>query len=71
MPKITSERTYDGASERVRRLGLAPLLDQVRGLLTGFTLLVKEERDANGRCLEARGRSKGRGPSLGRDCSGT
>jgi len=48
MPKITSERTYNGAAERIRRLGLAPLLDQVRGLLTDFTLLVKEERDANG-----------------------
>lgn len=48
MPRITSERIYNGASERIRRLGLAPLLDQVRTLLTDFNLLVKEERDANG-----------------------
>jgi hypothetical protein len=48
MPKITSEKKYNGALERIKRLGLAPLLDEVRALLTGFILEVKEERDANG-----------------------
>ena len=48
MPKITSERTYNGALERIKRLGLIPLLDHVRDLLTGFVLLIKEDRDANG-----------------------
>ncbi len=48
MPRITSEKAYNGAMERIRRLGLAPLFDQVRNLLTSFSLLVKEERDANG-----------------------
>lgn len=33
--------------ERIKRLSLSSLLDQVRSLLTGFTLLVKEGRDAN------------------------
>jgi len=48
MPKITSEAAYNGALERIKRLGLDPLLDQVRSILTGFDLLVKEERDTNG-----------------------
>ncbi|MBZ5495767.1 MAG: hypothetical protein LAP85_05145 [Acidobacteriia bacterium] len=43
-----NEIPYDGALERIERLGLNPILDQVRSLLTDFTLLVKEERDANG-----------------------
>ncbi len=48
MPKITCEKTYDGASERINRLGLSALLDRIRTLLTDFTLLVREEKDANG-----------------------
>jgi hypothetical protein len=48
MPKITSEAVYNGALERINRLGLDPLMDQVRSILTGFDLLVKEERDTNG-----------------------
>lgn len=48
MPRITEEKACNGAVERVKRLGLSPLLEQVRDILTHFTLLVKEERDANG-----------------------
>ncbi len=48
MPRIAEEVVYNGAKDRAERLGLTPLLDEVRALLTNFTLLVKEETDANG-----------------------
>ena len=48
MPKIVEERPYNGAEERIRRLGLDPILTELRRIVTGFPLLVKEERDANG-----------------------
>jgi hypothetical protein len=48
MPKILEEVYYDGARERLERLGLAPIMDEIKALLTGFVLPVKEERDANG-----------------------
>jgi len=48
MTKIVEEKAYDGAPEKIERLGLQPLLEELRAVLTGFSLLVKEERDANG-----------------------
>lgn len=48
MPIIVEEVSYDGANERIARLGLTPLLREIRGLITGFELLVEERRDANG-----------------------
>lgn len=48
MPRIVEEEFYNGARERLDRLGLTPLLENLRGILTGFDLHVKEERDANG-----------------------
>ena len=48
MPRIVEEQSYNGVSEKTARLGLEPLLEEIRGILRGFTLLVKEERDANG-----------------------
>lgn len=48
MPRIVEEVFYDGARERIERLGLTPLVDEVRTIVTGFTLLVKESIDANG-----------------------
>src|SRR6266545_4290340 len=48
MPKITEEQAYNGAMARVARLGLTPLMNEVREMLTGFNLLVKEKKDANG-----------------------
>jgi len=48
MPKITEEFEYDGAAEKVSRLGLAALLSEVRSIATDFDLRVKEEKDANG-----------------------
>lgn len=48
MPRITEEIEFGGAKTRAARLGLESLLDEVRSVLTGFQLLVKEERDTNG-----------------------
>ena len=48
MPQIVEEVHYNGAKERIARLGLAPLVDEVKAALTGFQLLVKEQVDANG-----------------------
>jgi hypothetical protein len=48
VPRIVEEQPYNGALEKVERLGLGPLLDEIRGVLRGFTLRVREERDANG-----------------------
>ena len=47
MPKIVEEKGYDGALRRIERLGLAPLLDEVRRLITGFPLLIEERRHEN------------------------
>lgn len=48
MPKIVEEYPYNGANERIARLGLTPLLEELRAILTGFPLRVEEKRDANG-----------------------
>ena len=48
MPRISEEVFYDGAKEKIERLGLGPLLEEVRSIVTGFSLHVKEEKDANG-----------------------
>lgn len=48
MPRITEEQPYNGVLTRVKCLGLESLLDEIRTVLTGFDLHVKEEKDANG-----------------------
>jgi len=48
MPKIVDDVRYDGAKERVERLGLDPLVDEVRDIVTSFDLRVKEAKDSNG-----------------------
>jgi len=48
MPRIVEEQTYNGATEKVSRLGLDPLMAEIRSLLTSFSLLVKEQKDSNG-----------------------
>ncbi len=48
MTKIVEEESYNGAKERIKRLGLDPLLSEIRSIITDFSLLVKESRDANG-----------------------
>lgn len=48
MPRITDRVSFNGFDQQVERLGLGKLLAQVETVLTGFTLLVAEERHANG-----------------------
>lgn len=48
MPKLNEELHYNGARERVSRLGLSSLVDEVKAIATRFKLRVKEEKDANG-----------------------
>jgi hypothetical protein len=48
MPQIVDRVYYDGASERIKRLGLSTLIDEIEAAITGFELLVCEETDANG-----------------------
>jgi hypothetical protein len=48
MPRIVEDVYYDGARERVNRLGLGPLIDEIRDVISGFSLLVREVKDSNG-----------------------
>jgi hypothetical protein len=48
MPRITDEDNYGAALEKMQRLGLQPLYEEIKEILTGFTMLVKEAKDANG-----------------------
>lgn len=47
MPKL-EEVVYDGVIEKARRLGLDPLLNEVRVIISDFVLRVEERCDANG-----------------------
>ncbi|MGB7622173.1 MAG: hypothetical protein WBN92_07460 [Terriglobia bacterium] len=47
MTKIVEEFFYDGAREKMDRLGLAPLLDEIRSALQSFSLLVLEQKNKN------------------------
>ena len=48
MPRITERRSYNGFDQRVQRLGLQSLLDEVEAAIAGFQLLIQETRHANG-----------------------
>jgi len=48
MPKISDRKFFDGALERVDRLGLRPMWTELEAILSRFELLVEERRDANG-----------------------
>ena len=48
MPLITARRSYNGFDQKVQRLGLQPMLDEIEDSVTGFQLLVEETRHANG-----------------------
>ncbi len=48
MPKITDEVPFGGAVERISRLGLTPLYEEVKAIIKAFPLLVKEQKNANG-----------------------
>lgn len=48
MPKITDMLFYGGARERIKRLGLLLLFEELLCVLAGFELKILEKRDANG-----------------------
>lgn len=45
MPHIAVRSAFDGADEKVSRLGLAPLWRELEGILTGLDLLVEEKKE--------------------------
>ena len=47
MPVIVDLRAYDGFERRIERLGLSPIVDGIKQLITGFDLRVAETRHAN------------------------
>jgi hypothetical protein len=48
VPLITDELPFGGAMEKIGRLGLGPLYSELRGIITGFALLVLEEKTRKG-----------------------
>lgn len=48
MPKIAERTFFDGTNEKLDRLGLRPIWNELEEILTGFTLQVLEEVDSNG-----------------------
>lgn len=48
MPRITEEVPYDGVLQKIERLGLTSLVQEVRNALEGFTLLIEEGKNVNG-----------------------
>jgi hypothetical protein len=48
MPRIEETVFYDGARERVERLGLGRLIEEIKDIVSGFELLIEERKDANG-----------------------
>jgi hypothetical protein len=47
MPRIVEEVHYDGAAQRIERLGLTPLIDEIKEIISGFELVLEERVDAN------------------------
>ena len=44
MPEITEFQSFGGATEKLERLGLQPLYEELREILTGFSLRVEESK---------------------------
>jgi hypothetical protein len=64
MPTIADRENYNGGSQRISRLGLQDLWEELEKILTGFELLLEERRDANGgavirKLLDARFQAQG------------
>ena len=47
MPEITEFQSFGGATEKLERLGLQPLYEELLEILTGFSLRVEESKNAN------------------------
>jgi hypothetical protein len=48
MPKIVDIKAYDGFERKTQRLGLKPVLEEVKQLITEFPFLLAETRRGNG-----------------------
>lgn len=48
MPKITDEVSFGGALEKISRLGLGPLYQELQNIIKGFPLLILEEKTRKG-----------------------
>jgi hypothetical protein len=48
MPQIVEEVYFVGTKERIGRLGLTPVVGEIRLALTGFQLSVREKKDSKG-----------------------
>lgn len=47
MPSIKERFFFNGAEQRIARLGLQPLWEELEGILCSFELKIEERRDAN------------------------
>jgi hypothetical protein len=48
MTRIVKEEYFDGSKEKLERLGLWPLIDEIKTAITTFPLELKKEIHANG-----------------------
>ena len=48
MAKIVTEEYYDGAKEKIERLGLWPLINEIKAAMTSFKLEIKKQIHING-----------------------
>jgi hypothetical protein len=47
VPKVTEEKSYGAAREKIVRLHLTPLYEELVGIIESFQLLVAEKKDGN------------------------
>src|SRR5437899_4477978 len=48
MTRVVKEDYFDGAKEKIERLGLWPLIEEIKSAITSFKLEIKKETHANG-----------------------
>jgi hypothetical protein len=48
MPRIVEEHPFDGVQEKIARLALASLVNEVKEAIESFSLTIKEQKHANG-----------------------
>jgi len=48
MPRIEQRHAYDGVEQKIDRLGLRAVVDELEEILTQFDLRLLEQKDANG-----------------------
>lgn len=48
MPRIVQQQDFNGVTAKVERLGLKSLIDELKAVVEGFQLEVREEKDSNG-----------------------